>query len=1161
MRGLILAAPLLSLACREPATTAHARRIESMDQSIGGPVASGRTGDFLLENDRIRVVIEQAAHSRTPLGVGGTIVDADLMRAEEAYRRGRGLDQLGQIAATANLYVGGALGPGTVVITRTESGAAEVTSKAEGTPIQDILAALNLLLERHFLSGNADYAKVYLYSEYELRPGESVLRVTTSVGFDIPFCPPQEQDGCNAACDDIIYDDDCTCETPSRCTQVTLREADALPDRPAPVGISDVLLGDLPRPLGAGRCTGDADCGAGRTCTPVIAPLGGDFSVCRAPEARDAGVLLGDMLLFGGHLAPFLPGVGFDTESDIRSLFDAGEDTLSTPLDVENVLAVGDGVSYGYAPLAGRVLIPIFGGPFSMGATGAASCATGDPGCLSRTIIRMQRLMSVGRGDASSALEPLLVAQGRTFGRLEGVVLDWDRHPVSGADVFLIQDPEALDEPSLEALLDANRARSVSPVFLNGVPGVVSQAHTDPRGDRERDGRFELIAPPGDYYAIAVRGDVARSHLARVTLREDAPGELSLVLPRTARLSYALFDGAGRAIPGRISVIVDRQDGLRPLAFNGPRVADGVIAAHQTTSGRGSLELAPGDYQVVASHGPHWSIDRQLVRLRPGKEALISAHLTRQVDRVGYTAADFHVHAAPSLDSNTELEARVTSFMAEDLDRLSSSDHDVLTRYAPLIKALGLSDHLASQVGVEVSTQELGHFIGFPLKYREREAGDLVLGYGAPDWRGATPHEIFSMIRALEDRVPVVVDVPHPYSYFDAYGLDPFTLEPTGSIVSLFAPLVAPENFDGGFDALELINSKGFDLIRRATVGEVRFYSRGFDRLIADRRDGRIDQADFQRGVYQLSTEATRRMLERTEDEQRALLAGVGKDVECRCGSNGDCAPGLICEQSKLTCVDPAETSSTAVPAPDNAVCRTVRGVVDDWFDMLNRGVVRIGVAGSDVHGEKASYDQAGSPRILVRTGDTDPARVSEPDFIAALRQGHAVVTNAPMIHMTVAGAEVGETRVAAGDVEIRLRVEAADWYDVDRVELYRNAELIRVFRPVRNGAVVLDETLTDRPERDSWYVAIALGLSGRSLAPVYGSAVLARFGTRELIQRIYDLVPRLRGLRLPRNPSLYPTFPFAITNPIWIDIDGDGWTAPRPPPSWCVTGRDPGCP
>ena len=59
---------------------ARAMQIESLDQAIGGPKASGREGDFLLENDEIRVVVEQGSPSRLPLGMGGTIVDIDLYR-------------------------------------------------------------------------------------------------------------------------------------------------------------------------------------------------------------------------------------------------------------------------------------------------------------------------------------------------------------------------------------------------------------------------------------------------------------------------------------------------------------------------------------------------------------------------------------------------------------------------------------------------------------------------------------------------------------------------------------------------------------------------------------------------------------------------------------------------------------------------------------------------------------------------------------------------------------------------------------------------------------------------------------------------------------------------------------------------------------------------
>ena len=104
------------------------------------------------------------------------------------------------------------------------------------------------------------------------------------------------------------------------------------------------------------------------------------------------------------------------------------------------------------------------------------------------------------------------------------------------------------------------------------------------------------------------------------------------------------------------------------------------------------------------------------------------------------------------------------------------------------------------------------------------------------------------------------------------------------------------------------------------------------------------------------------------------------------------------------------------------------------------------------------------------------------------------------------------------------------------------------------------NDTILDRPGRDAWYVVIALGLDGRPLSPVYSSLALSRFGTFEITQRLYDLIPALSALRGPRFPSIYPTFPIAITNPIWVDVDGDGWQPLAPATSWCWSKHDIGC-
>lgn len=71
---------------------ASASTIDDEAQLIGGGFAQGRVGDFLLENDRIRVVIQQAGRAIHPIPYGGTIIDADIKRST-----GSGRDEFGKM--------------------------------------------------------------------------------------------------------------------------------------------------------------------------------------------------------------------------------------------------------------------------------------------------------------------------------------------------------------------------------------------------------------------------------------------------------------------------------------------------------------------------------------------------------------------------------------------------------------------------------------------------------------------------------------------------------------------------------------------------------------------------------------------------------------------------------------------------------------------------------------------------------------------------------------------------------------------------------------------------------------------------------------------------------------------------------------------------------
>ncbi|MFZ5440808.1 MAG: CehA/McbA family metallohydrolase [Myxococcota bacterium] len=73
-------------------TGVTAKVIEASSELIGGGFAQGRVGDYLLENDRIRVVIQQPGRFIAPIPYGGTIIDADLKRAS-----GGGRDEFGKL--------------------------------------------------------------------------------------------------------------------------------------------------------------------------------------------------------------------------------------------------------------------------------------------------------------------------------------------------------------------------------------------------------------------------------------------------------------------------------------------------------------------------------------------------------------------------------------------------------------------------------------------------------------------------------------------------------------------------------------------------------------------------------------------------------------------------------------------------------------------------------------------------------------------------------------------------------------------------------------------------------------------------------------------------------------------------------------------------------
>jgi hypothetical protein len=251
-----------------------------------------------------------------------------------------------------------------------------------------------------------------------------------------------------------------------------------------------------------------------------------------------------------------------------------------------------------------------------------------------------------------------------------------------------------------------------------------------------------------------------------------------------------------------------------------------------------------------------------------------------------------------------------------------------------------------------------------------------------------------------------------------------------------------------------------------------------------------------------------------------------------------------------------------------------------DWFNLINQDIVRIGVANSDTHDRRFTQVSA---RTLVASATEDPALLGDlaETLAANVASGKAVGTNAPFLLLQAdgefnegaqhAGLRLGENNTMAADagsaVELTVTVSTPAWAAVDTVEFYINNQPELTSAPgsaarygicpdatisagdegwaavevVVNAAVQggsrtdITATLTlDEITEDTWVVAVARGTDGVSepLFPVLPESLASSTNTT-----LADLTDG--------NLGESGTPAFAFTNPLFIDVDGDGWTAP----------------
>jgi hypothetical protein len=666
--------------------------------------------------------------------------------------------------------------------------------------------------------------------------------------------------------------------------------------------------------------------------------------------------------------------------------------------------------------------------------------------------------------------------------------------PTSHADIAVLGNPA--DGPGVGAL----------------TRNVLTHARTD------QSGNYSLTLPPGSYTVVANLegspyeggGSSPLSHPVVITAFGTTTQDVNF--PQTGALQVTVDDGDGGNIPAKVSIV-----GFDPSPdpFNTQNIA-GLINNRTAVFGdrtrdiasfglsktlfigpdgdSGVVPIEPGSYQVVVSRGAEYSLDAQNVTVNAGATSPVAATVEHVIDSTGFISADFHVHSIDSPDSRVPNGQRVLSMLDEGMDFFTPTDHDYRFDYQSTIDALGAMNLIGTAVGEEITSFDYGHFNAWPLSVDLSQVnhGAVDFGGSAPagqDYPSAgfysdAPVDIVTKAHADAPGSNNTVQVNHVHSFF---GLD------GGSGLAIDTAVVPP-------------TSTVPPAARRLNPSVMNFFT----------------------------------------DTMDALEIWIG-DTRAQINTNF---------------------------LGQNA---------GDWFNMINQGIVTTGISDSDSHTMNSGV--AGFPRNMVASPIDNPAGLSAiADTLSAnVNAGRVFGTDGPMVRVSVNAPSTGETAslelgspltisTTDGAVNITVDIQSPTWAEFDRVEYYINTTTTRTTllnKQTGAGAINVNRySLTPDAVQTAGvdFTVNTVPVAGTSSSRLEATTTLSLTG---LTDDIYVVV-MVKGTDGVSKP-LFPVLPnnlktstnttlaqltdgnlgedgimaLAYTNPLFVDVDGGGWSPP----------------
>ena len=190
-----------------------------------------------------------------------------------------------------------------------------------------------------------------------------------------------------------------------------------------------------------------------------------------------------------------------------------------------------------------------------------------------------------------------------------------------------------------------------------------------------------------------------------------------------------------------------------------------------------------------------------------------------------------------------------------------------------------------------------------------------------------------------------------------------------------------------------------------------------------------------------------------------------------------------------------------------------------DWFHFLNRGYPIKVVGSSDAHG----YDggETGYSRTFVLYGGSEAEGLDQAALIKAVKEGRSFVSNGPVVDVRAGRkATFGDTVTARGGrIDLDITITGAPWLDVAEIRIIANGERLETIPAggrgeEGGGSLKYKGRVRLTLARDAWIVVEVIGRKS-----------------------MFPTIQQRSGDGQAGNAAV----PYALTNPIFADVDGNG--------------------